>query len=105
MYIEMTDLVWLCLMMLAAYHWWRAQKVKEMALRHTRRHCEEMEVQLLDDSIGLRGFWLKRDDNGQLRFWRSYNFEFTATGDDRFQGRTVMLGEKLSGVQLGAYRI
>ncbi len=105
MYIDLNHLLWLCLFLLFGYHWWRGQRVKELALNYTRRYCREADVQLLDDSIGLRGVWLKRDGDGRLQFWRSYNFEFTATGDDRYQGRVVMLGEKVSGIQLNPHRI
>lgn len=105
MYIELHDLFWLTLIMLFCFHWWQSQKIKEVALRHTRRYCKEQSLQLLDDSIGLRALWFRRDEGGQLRFWRSYVFEFTATGDDRYQGRIVLLGRRVSSIQLEPHRI
>lgn len=105
MYIELHDLFWLTLVSLFCLHWWHAQKVKEIALKHTRRHCKELDLQLLDDSIGLRAFWLKRDEDGRLRFWRSYVFEFTATGDDRYKGRIVVLGRRVTNIELDPHRI
>ncbi|MGB0468622.1 MAG: DUF3301 domain-containing protein [Pontibacterium sp.] len=105
MYIELQDLFWLSLISLLCLHWWHSLKIKETALKHTRRHCKEMDLQLLDDSIGLRALWLKRDTGGRLRFWRTYVFEFTATGDDRYQGRIILLGRKITDIQLEPHRI
>ena len=105
MYIELSDLLWLTFLGLAGMHWWHGQKVKEIALQAARNHCKEIDIQLLDQSIYLRGFWLKRDDSGKVRIWRSYLFDFTATGDDRAQGRVTMLGKKVTGIALEPHRI
>ncbi|GGK59955.1 DUF3301 domain-containing protein [Amphritea balenae] len=105
MYFELSDLFWLTLLCLACLHWWHGQKAKEVALRAAVKECKEMDLQLLDHSIYLRGFWFKRDHNGKLRIWRSYLFDFTATGDDRAKGRVAMLGFKVTGVTLETHRI
>ena len=105
MYLELTDLFWLTLLVLMLMHWWHSLKVKEKALKAATKYCREMDIQLLDQSIYLRGFWLKRDDNGKLRVWRSYLFDFTATGDDRARGRVVMLGNQITGIYLDPHRI
>lgn len=105
MHIDLESLFWLTLIAFLLYHWWQSQKVKEVALRHTRKHCKELELQLLDDNINLRGFWLKRDDKGQLRIWRAYNFEFSSTGDERYSGRVITLGHKITDLQLEPHRL
>lgn len=102
---ELKDVALLGLLVLGVYYWWRAHAVKEIALRAAREHCREMDVQLLDDSVVLRGLWAKRDAGGSLRLWRRYQFEFTATGDDRYQGRVLLLGARLEAVRLDTHRI
>jgi hypothetical protein len=62
-------------------------------------------VQLLDDSVVLRGFWLQRDPRGALRVRRSYLFEFTSTGNERYHGCTVMLGRRVETIQLAPHRL
>jgi hypothetical protein len=54
--------------------------------------------------VGLRDIWLKRDLRGSLRFWRSYQFEFTATGENRYRGRVVTLGQQILSIELDAHR-
>ncbi len=105
MYVDIESLFWITLIIFMIYHWWQSQKVKEVALRHTRRKCKELELQLLDDNINLRGFWVKRDSKGQIRIWRSYNFEFSSTGDERYKGKVVVLGKAITNFELEPHRL
>jgi len=105
MYIELSDLLWLTLICGAMLHWWKAQQIKELALHAVRKHCKELELQLLDQSIALRGFWLKRASDGRIRIWRSYVFSFSSTGDDRYEGRISLLGREITGLQLQPHRM
>ncbi|MFW1676200.1 DUF3301 domain-containing protein [Pontibacter sp. JAM-7] len=105
MYIDLTALFWLTLMALMILHWWQSQQVKEIALRHTSKHCRELDLQFLDESISLRAIWLKRDNQGRIRFWRAYNFEFSSTGEERYTGRVVTLGRQVIALHLQPHRI
>ncbi|HIF54400.1 MAG TPA: DUF3301 domain-containing protein, partial [Methylococcaceae bacterium] len=51
------------------------------------------------------GFWLKRNEQGKFMGWRSYQFEFTSTGEERYHGKVIMLGRQVINIQLDAYRI
>lgn len=105
MYFELSDVaIWLAFLGIAAF-WWQSHAVKDLALKVTREHCERMGVQLLDDGLALRGFWIKRDANGSLCLRRSYLFEFTTTGEQRYHGATVMLGRRLESVELAPHRL
>ncbi|WP_417227987.1 DUF3301 domain-containing protein [Amphritea sp.] len=105
MYLALSDLFWLTLIVLLLLHWWQSLKIKEVALKAASRHCEELDLQLLDQSVYLRGIWLKRNDQGKIKIWRSYLFDFTATGDDRAKGRIALLGAQVTGITLEAHRI
>lgn len=102
---ELRDAALLMLFAFAVVWWWRGYAVKEVALRATRQHCNDMQVQLLDESVVMRGLWLKRDAGGSLRVRRSYEFEFTSTGDERYHGCTVMLGPRVQSIQLQPHRL
>lgn len=82
-----------------------ALRVREIALQAARRHCKAMDVQLLDQSVGIHRIWLKRDAAKKIRFWRSYQFEFASTGDERYRGRVVTLGHIVESVQLDPHRM
>lgn len=104
MTFELSDIALLLVFAFAAYAWWRAYAVKEIALAQTRRYCQAFDVQLLDESVVLRGVWLKRD-NGSWRLRRSYWFEFTTTGEQRYNGVTMMIGARVETIQLEPHRI
>ncbi len=94
----------LFLLMIAAY-WSSATKAREIALTAVAFRCREMEVFLLDDCVALTAQWLKRDADGAIKVWRTFQFEFTSTGDDRYHGKVIMLGRKIQSIQMDAYRI
>lgn len=102
---DLGDLFIWSLVIFACIVFWRGQGVREIAMDAARRHCEQMDVQWLDGNVALRGLWLKRDRRGNIHFWRSYIFEFSSTGDERYSGRVVLLGEKVESVQLQAHRL
>lgn len=85
--------------------WWNAQGVKQIALQATKAHCKKVDVQLLDDGVVLRGFWLKRNSRGSVCLWRSYDFEFTSTGEERYPGQVVLLGRQVEEITMAPYRI
>ena len=105
MTIEISDFLWLMAAYAFIWYWWNAKGAKEQALNATRKRCRELELQLLDDSIALRAFWLKRNNNGRLSFWRSYNFEFSSTGADRYNGQIIILGKRIEAINLEAHRV
>ena len=85
--------------------WWNAQGVKQQALKATKDYCDKMGVQLLDEGLVLRGFWLKRNSAGSLCLWRSYNFEFTTTGEQRYCGEIIMLSRWVEAIKLDPHRL
>lgn len=103
--LTLGDLAIALLFFVLLWLWWSAQGAKQLALDATRRYCSSMDVQLLDDVVALRGFWLKRDAVGNVRVWRSYNFEFTSTGNERYLGRIVLLGRQVEAIHLDPHRL
>jgi Protein of unknown function (DUF3301) len=105
MYFDLSDVAVLSLFITAAVFWWQGYAVKELALKATKAHCAAVGVQLLDESVALRGFWIRRDTSGNLCLRRSFLFEFTTTGEQRYHGCTLMLGRRLESVQLAPHRL
>ncbi|OZB20692.1 MAG: hypothetical protein B7X58_00355 [Marinobacter sp. 34-60-7] len=97
-------LTWLFALGFATWYWWRAKAIKDFVLQAARRYCETMDVMLLDDAVYLRGLWVKRDHNGQIRVWRRFLFDFTTTGEQRYTGRIIMLGRTILHTELEPHR-
>lgn len=97
-------LFWIFLLGFLAWYWWRAKAIKDFVITTARAHCRKMDVLLLDDAVYLRGLWFKRDQQGQLRVWRRFLFDFTATGEERYLGRVIMLGQTIERIDLQPHR-
>lgn len=105
MYFDLSHLLLLAVLSIAAIYWWEAYGIKQLALIATKAYCLKMGVQLLDESMALKAIRFKRDASGKLTLQRRFNFEFASTGDERYQGETQMLGRQCEGIQLEAHRI
>lgn len=97
-------LFWLFVAGFTVWYWWRAKAITDFVRQAARRYCKTMDVLLLDDAVFLRGIWVKRDDNGRLRVWRRFLFDFTTTGEERYTGRIIMLGHKIMHMELEPHR-
>jgi hypothetical protein len=84
-------------------YWFNAQKAKEFALGAARAHCLAMEAQMLDDYVALNGIFLKRDKAGKMQLRRSFLFEFSSTGNERYNGTLLMLGRRVESIYMEPY--
>lgn len=96
----MNELVAALLLALAGWFVWEGLKAREIAHAAARRACGEAGVQFLDDSVSLSVLRLVRDADGRPVFERHYRFEFSASGNDRQEGRVRLLGSRVEDVRL-----
>ena len=101
--LTLADLFIVLLFASAGAWLWRGHGIRERALALVRRHCEKMDVLLLDDNVALRRLSLLRDAHGQRRLARVYGFEFTVTGEQRHVGSISMFGQHLGQIELAAH--
>lgn len=87
-----------------ALYWSSGMKAREIAFSAVKQYCNKMDLLLLDEYVALQGQWLKRDESGRFKAWRSYQFEFSSTGDERYIGKVIMLGRQVVSIQLAPYR-
>lgn len=65
--------------------WLKQSGARERATRVARAQCERYGVQLLDETVGLRR-WRVRRREGRLGLERGYGFEVSIDGADREAG-------------------
>ncbi len=103
--LTLGDILICVLLVVAAWVIWRGVAIREMALKAVKFHLKGLGLQLLDDNVALRGFWFKRNERQSMSAWYSYTFEFTSTGDERYCGKIVVLGGRVSNIELDPYRL
>lgn len=95
--------VFLVVVMMAAW-WWRIHGIREQALLYVRQHCERQDVKWLDDTVAWKRYRLVRDRGGRRRVCREYGFEFTVTGEERYDGTIRMCGRHLLSIEMEPHR-
>lgn len=101
----MIELLLAILVGLVLYYWWHSGTYKGRARQLAERHCREYDLQLLDQSMVIRGLWPERLEDGRWNLRRTYHFEFTSTGDQRYLGILVLLGMKLQSIEFETYKL
>ena len=103
--LDPSNLLWLVPVGLLFYYWWQSGKFKGRARELASRYCQQLNLQLLDYSMVITGYWPVRDASGNIVIRRTYQFEFTSTGERRHQGIIVLLGQHIKSIDLEAYII
>ena len=98
-----TDFVVFLLLVSGFLYWLDSIRAKEIATQHSRAACNRVSLDFLDETVSLKKLRLKRNANGQLAFFREYQFEFTSTGEYRYKGLTQLLGKQLVAVEMEPY--
>ncbi|HET7588062.1 MAG TPA: DUF3301 domain-containing protein [Gammaproteobacteria bacterium] len=83
-----------------AWLWNDTLVAREHVLRHCRRALDGLDLQLLDETVAVHRVGLRRNGRGQIAISRTYEFEFSANGTDRWPGRAVLLGRALESLQI-----
>ncbi|GAB2533689.1 DUF3301 domain-containing protein [Rhodanobacter koreensis] len=96
---DLTNLLLLLVLAAIVGLWLKLSVARERAVREARQQCQQHGLQLLDETVGLRGLRLRRV-NGLRRIERCYGFEVSIDGHDREPGRLWMLDDTLSSLSL-----
>jgi len=103
--MQLTELFIIFSLPLIAWFWLDSSKVIESARSTAAKMCKNNNVQFLDDSVHQRKFSFGKNTYGQLKFVRTYEFEFTNNEHQRYKGELVFAGYQLLSSQMDAYRI
>lgn len=106
MWFDLKAVIWICAIASLALLWWQNLKMREIALVAVKRFCNREGLQLLDQSVALKGMSFTRDQHsGRVVLRRAYKFEFTSTGEERYSGTVEMHGQRFKGIETEPYRI
>lgn len=98
---ELSALSVLCLL---AWFWFDSLKAREAGMKAVRAACARDGVQLLDETVAGDGLRWARNDDGRLTLRRTYTFEYSESGYDRFRGAVTLEGREVVLLDLNAHR-
>ena len=93
--LSASTLIALAVVGVVTWYWSDSLRVREQALRICSEACRQMGLQFLDQTVMVRKLGFGRDSRGRFQLRRSYVFEFSIDGADRYRGHAVMLGRFL----------
>jgi hypothetical protein len=99
----MWELGAIALFVAGIFLWLDSLRARERAVQAGKTACQRYDLQFLDDTVSFAKLRLARDEAGQLKFSRTYTFEFSDTGNNRRHGAIVMLGGEMQDLQLEPY--
>jgi Protein of unknown function (DUF3301) len=97
----MLELLGLIALLLLGWLWYDSLEAREAAVRAARAACEAEGLLFLDDTVGIASLKPARDSEGRLKLQRAYDFEYSDTGNNRVHGSVVMLGKRVTLLNVG----
>lgn len=95
------ELLGLILLASGAWLWLDGLRARDAGIAAARAACDGEGLQLLDDTVSLASLRFARSDDGRLMLRRSYDFEYSDTGDNRRRGSVVLLGQRVLLLNVG----
>ena len=95
------ELLLLVIAAAVAWFWLSTIRVREVAVAAARHACDAEGLMLLDDTVSMAAMKPVRDDDGQLKLQRRYEFEYSDTGDNRREGSLVLVGRRVVLLNVG----
>jgi hypothetical protein len=82
------------------WFWADSARAREQMLARCRALCEDLNVQLLDQTVGLARLSLVRGAQGRLQLRRRYAFEYSVNGADRWRGTADLRGRHIESIHM-----
>jgi Protein of unknown function (DUF3301) len=95
-----SGLVLLLLLGLLVWFWQNTLRARERALHAARELCQHQQLQLLDATVTLQSLRLRRGEDGRLELRRTFQFNYSDTGENRRIGFILMTGNRIDQVGL-----
>jgi hypothetical protein len=88
----MDPVLWLLFLGLVVWCWQSNLRYREYSIIQCRKICNEMNMQLLDQTVSLSSIRIRKDKDGKFKPLLEYNFEVSIDGVSRCNGYVILLG-------------
>ena len=101
--MPVTEIILGLLSVLLGWFWLDSLSVREAAVAAARAACESEALMLLDDTVAIAAIKPVRNDAGHVTLQRTYNFEYSDTGNNRRLGSLVLQGRSVVLFNIGLH--
>jgi Protein of unknown function (DUF3301) len=92
----MLDIGLLITLVVLALFWFDSIGSRDQAILIGRELTQKIYLQFLDESVACQKIRLGRNQQGRVQILRTYTFEVSSTGGDRFLCELTLLGRELN---------
>ena len=98
------ELIFLLCLVLGSWFWIACLRARELATAEAQAVCEREGVQLLDQTVSCRSIRPARNTLGRLTLKRTYEFDYSSSGFDRYAGMLVLMGDDVALLDVSAHK-
>lgn len=97
------ELALLFILIVLAWFWLDSLDKRERAILLGSELASRFNLQLLDETVVCSKLWLGRNRRGHVQLLRTYEFDVSASGNDRLHCHLILLGNQLGSWDIPPY--
>ncbi|MDD2932875.1 MAG: DUF3301 domain-containing protein [Methylotenera sp.] len=97
------ELALLFVLIALAWFWLDSLDKRERAILLGTELAARFNLQLLDQTVVCSKLWMGRNRRGHMQLLRTYEFDVSASGDDRLHCHLILLGNQLGSWHIPPY--
>lgn len=97
------ELALLFVLVALAWFWLDSLDKRERAIWLGAELAARFNLQLLDQTVVCSKLWMGRNRRGHMQLLRTYEFDVSASGDDRLHCHLMLLGNQLGSWHIPPY--
>lgn len=97
------ELMLLVILIALGWFWLDSLDKRERAILLGRELAARFNLQLLDESVACSRIWLARNRRGHMQLLRTYEFDVSASGNDRLHCHLMLFGNQLGSWHIPPY--
>lgn len=97
------ELALLVILIMLAWFWLDSLGKRERAILLGSELAARFNLQLLDETVVCSKLWMARNRRGHMQLLRTYEFDVSASGDDRLHCHLMLLGNQLGSWHIPPY--
>ncbi|MDO9282656.1 MAG: DUF3301 domain-containing protein [Methylotenera sp.] len=97
------ELALLFVLIALAWFWLDSLDKRERAILLGTELAARFNLQLLDQTVVCSKLWMGRNRRGHMQLLRTYEFDVSASGDDRLHCHLMLLGNQLGSWHIPPY--
>jgi hypothetical protein len=97
------ELILIFILLMLGWFWIDSLDKRERAIALGTELAARLNLQMLDETVVCSRLWLGRNRKGHVQLLRTYEFDVSASGDDRLHSHLTLLGNHLSAWHIPLY--